>query len=398
MKNTILPLLLCVAFQFAKAQTPAPKKSVIIVVQNPVSVQRNNETITLTATLIKKAFPHTELQFIQVKEIKSNTILPSQSIDYNADGILDEIVFQTNLTAHEKKKFELTPITENPKSPARVYAKHLSIIEGMDDFTWENDLIGYRFYGQERANKQGTGIAMDVWCKRLPDFLTDKWYAPGQSYHKDTGYGADHYNSGKNQGCGGTGLLKNDSIYFPKPYSNYKIIANGPIRVVFELQFTAWEFDKTIVETKRITLDAGQYFNKIESRYNQDVSTLGYLHAINFVQRDDSQTTIKKDLGYSFSWESLGDGKGNLGTGFMAQPKDIVAIKIKNKQLVSTMQPKLGNAVTYYTAAAWDQFGSIHSPKNWEEYIANKANCIKNPCIIVLKKVVSTKTNHNKLN
>ena len=261
----------------------------------------------------------------------------------------------------------------------------MSTEEGMEDFTWENDFIGYRYYGQERAEKQGTGIAMDIWCKRVPELLTDKWYTPSQNYHIDKGYGADHYNSGKNQGCGGTGISINDSIYFSKPFSDWKIIVNGPIRVVFELKFTGWVLNDKIIEIKRVTLDAGHYFNKIESSYSTEYFTEDYLHTLGFVQRDDSTTIIEKVKGWFASWESLGKDKGNLGTGFIALPNEISKIKTHNNHIVSFMNPKPDIGVTYYTGAVWSEFGDLNTFKEWKNFIENRSACISNPCIVYIK-------------
>jgi hypothetical protein len=245
--------------------------------------------------------------------------------------------------------------------------------------------IGYRFYGQERAKQQGTGIAMDIWCKRVPELLTEKWYTPSQNYHKDKGYGADHYGSGKNQGCGGTGISINDSIYFSKPFSDWKIIANGPIRVVFELKFKGWSLNDSIIETKRVTLDAGHYFNKIESSYSSAIFSKDYLHTIGFVQRDDSETRIEKDKGWLASWESLGESKGNLGTGFIALPDDIKDIKTYNKHVESFMYIKPETKITYYTGAVWSEFGAFNSMKGWQNFIENQTACVFNPCIVSIK-------------
>lgn len=387
MKAILFVLLLSVSLSFAHFKHKnISQKRTVVQVENPILVSRKNETITLSAVIIKKAFPHEKTPFIQVKDLKNNSILTTQSVDYDGDGIPDEFLFQSDFDPKEKKEFEIIRVSKAEIYTSKAYSAFMSSKEGMEDFAWENDCIGYRFYGQERAKLQGTGIAMDIWCKRVPDFLTEKWYVPGQNYHKDTGYGADHYNSGKNQGCGGSGIIRNDTLYFSKPFYDWKIIANGPIRLVFELKFTGWAFDKNCVETKRVTLDAGHYLNKIESRYSADITSLGYKHAVGFVQRDDSVNAIEKELGWFTSWESLGEAKGNLGTGFIALPTDGVEIKNINKHLVGVLEIETEKGVAYYAGAAWDEFGSIHSNKDWDSFIADRAMCIKNPCKVSLKK------------
>jgi len=341
-------------------------QSFVIQVENPVSLTRNNETVTIPIALIKKVFQNEKANYLQIKDLKNNTIITSQSIDYNEDGNIDEFLFQTNFDSNEKKEFEIKRVTKDSLVASKVYAAFIPTEEGMEDFTWENDRIGYRFYGQERAKKQGTGIAIDIWCKRVPEFLTDKWYTPSQNYHIDTGYGADHYKSGKNQGCGGSGIFKNRSIYFSKPFYDWKIIANGPIRTIFELKFTGWDVNDNLIETKRISLDAGHYLNKIESHYNLDIDSLGYSHAVGIVLREDSDIKIAENLDFIVNWESLGENKGNMGTSFIGKGRSFAAIK-KHVLALQKPVPKITNS--YYVGAS----------------IENKVIFIKNPCKISIK-------------
>ncbi|MBI9041443.1 MAG: DUF4861 family protein [Lutibacter sp.] len=100
--------------------------------------------------------PNEQVHFIQVKDLKNNTFLLTQSIDYNEDGVSDEFLFQSNFNPNEKKEFELRIAKKDPLGKSTVYAAYMPNEEGMQDFTWENNFIGYRFFGQERAKLQGT--------------------------------------------------------------------------------------------------------------------------------------------------------------------------------------------------------------------------------------------------
>jgi hypothetical protein len=372
-------------FTFAKWAECQPVMKTIVV-ENPIPVIRTNETISLSADFVKMAFPNQNVNFIQVKDLKNDLFLITQAVDYNKDGIADEFLFQSNFASDEKKEFAISVRTDTLGYSSKVYASFEPTEMGMQDFTWENDYIGYRFYGLERAQKQGTGTAIDIWCKRIPDLLTNRWYEPDQSYHYDIGYGADHYAAKDNQGCGGSGIFLYDSIYFSQPFSSWKIIANGPIRTVFELEFTGWSFKDTIVETKRVTLDAGHYFNKIEDSYTLAEEFFEFKHAVGFVQREDSETRIEQNLGLMASWESLGENNGTLGTGFIALPDDIASIKTQNNHVYVFMNSTPELRSTYYTGAVWSEFGSITSLSEWERYIRNQSVCIQNPCKILLKK------------
>src|SRR5690606_32212285 len=138
-----------------------------------------------------------------------------------------------------------------------------------DDYAWENDRVAFRTYGPEAQrltenNEQGGTLTsgIDAWFKKVEYPIIDKWYAenlenPG-TYHKDTGEGYDPYHVGASRGIGGIGVWQNDSLYVSKNFVEYKRIANGPIRTIFELTYAPWQADKIIVkETKRISLDLG---------------------------------------------------------------------------------------------------------------------------------------------
>lgn len=384
MKTIELLLFLSICFLISSCQrqkaSKTPKQR--IEVENPVSISRSHETIVLSAELLGKLFPGTKVEAIQLKSLLNDSLLTTQAIDNTEDGIADEFIFQSDFKPNEKRSFEIEVFTEKPIATPKVFAAFMSLEKGMGDFTWENDLIGYRYYGQERAEKQGTGIAMDIWCKRRAEFLSNRWYTSSHSYHEDTGYGADHYNSGKNSGCGGTGLYSGDSIYYPEPYSSWRLIENGPIRVVFELRFTGWSLDPELIETKRITLDAGHHLNRVESSYSKAIDALGYTHTIGFVQRDDSSVDIGDEKRWMACWESLGETKGNLGTGFIALAGDVVDLRKIDDHMVCMMRAHNNEGLSYYAGAAWDVFGSIHSQNDWKLYIDHKMQCIKNPCIV----------------
>lgn len=373
------------------ASNDSKKPKVIIQVENPIAIARTHETIALSSKFIKKQFPHHTIENLQIIDNKLNQLLLSQAIDYNSDGVIDDYLFQTDLNPKEIKYFSISTTTNKPDSTS-VFSKFISKPEGLGDFSWENDYIGYRMYGQPRADAQGTGTAIDVWCKSTARRLTDEWYTSGQSYHIDKGYGADHYASGKNQGCGGSGVYYNDTVYYSKPYTTWRIIANGPIRLVFELEFTGWKIGQTdLKETKRITLDAGQYFNHIESTYTSSTNKFDFLHAVGIAQRQDSQSFINKNEGTFESWEQLTVPKdrdnGALGTGFIADPKSSI-YDIKNIQdhLFGLMELKPNKSATYYTGAVWSKFGAIKSPEDWKKYVGNKALCIQNKCVVTLMK------------
>src|SRR5271168_4084285 len=150
--------------------------------------------------------------------------------------------------------------------------------ERKDDFAWENKYVAYRVYGPalEATGEITSGI--DVWSKRVPNFVIDSFYKhdaigqrthnPALSYHKDDGVGLDSYLVGPTRGCGGTGVVSSGKLWVSKNYTRFKLLSNGPVRFEFELTYAPWDANGIqVTETKRITLDAGSHLNRIKSTF-----------------------------------------------------------------------------------------------------------------------------------
>ncbi len=69
-------------------------------------------------------------------------------------------------------EFNLDPAAP-PQEPL-VFGR--AIPERKDDFAWENKVVAYRIYGPalEATGEISSGI--DVWSKRIPNFVVDSFY------------------------------------------------------------------------------------------------------------------------------------------------------------------------------------------------------------------------------
>ena len=64
---------------------------------------------------------------------------------------------------------------------------------------------------------------------------------------------------GTTRGCGGTGVWDGTTLHVGRNYKTWKVLANGPIRAIFELSYDAWDAaGAKVSEVKRFTVDAGQ--------------------------------------------------------------------------------------------------------------------------------------------
>src|SRR2546428_90455 len=81
-----------------------------------------------------------------------------------------------------------------------------------------------------------TSATIDIWSKRTPRMVVNDWYL-ADDYHEDHGDGFDDYSAGKSRGCGGNGLWAADQLWVSQNFVNSRALANGPIRVLFELDY-----------------------------------------------------------------------------------------------------------------------------------------------------------------
>ena len=182
----------------------------------------------------------------------------------------DLFLFQADFSPRESKSFVLKVGDTRVPSKEQFKAYGRFVRERYDDFAWENDRVAHRMYGTALETWEAeplTSSAVDVWCKRVRRLVLNDWYMV-DNYHTDTGEGGDFYSAGKTRGCGGNGVWEASKLFVSRNFTNSKVIANGPIRVIFELTYAPWDVNgREVSEVKRVTLDAGQNLNRFESSY-----------------------------------------------------------------------------------------------------------------------------------
>jgi hypothetical protein len=127
---------------------------------------------------------------------------------------------------------------------------------------------------------------VDVWVKKVRTPVVDKWYKRGE-YHHDEGEGLDYYSVGQSRGCGGTTIVADGKLHNSSNFTKYKVIADGPLRAVFELTYGGFDVGngRTASEVKRFSIDAGSNMTRVETRFTsnrKEPLTVG----VGIVQRD----------------------------------------------------------------------------------------------------------------
>ena len=383
----------------AKAQAAAPKPTapaavapsaipdktdvIVVTLTNPLAARRPAETIALALADLVKVVPGLELKRLQVVDTKGKLVL-SQLVDLDGDETPDQVVFQTDLAPNESKSFKLRVGERVSAVEADYKAYGRFVRERHDDFAWENDLIAHRMYGPdlETCKKEPlTTSGVDVWVKRVPKLVVNEWYMT-DNYHQDHGEGADFYAVGKSRGCGGLGIWSGGKLQVSKNFAGTRVLANGPIRLMFELTYAAWGTAR-VTETKRVTLDAGAHFNKFESTFKGGKGALSF--AVGIAKHPGGVVDVDDKASWMRVWEPLNEGKsGNLGTAIVLP----TGAKVEAQQtdldfLLVTPAPKSG-PLTYYVGTSWDRTSAAGGAASWTKEVQLLSSRIANPVQVKL--------------
>src|SRR5690349_9145427 len=232
---------------------------------NKLKIARQSETIELSAEKLA-ALGEKDLMKIHVRDGAGKEVL-AQAVDTDYDDYHkpDTLIFQADFGPQETKTFTLTAGAkrEYAKEDFRAYGRFVR--ERFDDFAWENDRIAHRTYGRALIAWKGeplTSSAIDIWSKRTSKLVVNDWYMV-DNYHADHGEGVDAYSAGPTRGCGGSGIWSNGQLYVPTNFVDSRVLANGPIRVMFELVYEPFDVNGVKVsQVLRVSLDAGSQLDR----------------------------------------------------------------------------------------------------------------------------------------
>jgi hypothetical protein len=382
MNKRLLLLLMLSAFILQSRNGFTQSRAILVTAKNELEIARQSETIELGTKHLSSFVSPADWQKIHVFEKASGKEIVSQSIDMNGDGILDTFLFQANLGPHESKSFLLKIGEKRIPSREQFKAYGRFVRERYDDFAWENDRVAHRMYGAALETWEAeplTSSAVDVWCKSVRRLILNDWYMV-DNYHTDTGEGGDFYSAGKTRGCGGNGIWESGKLFVSRNFINSRVIANGPIRVVFELIYAPWDIKgQKVSEVKRVTLDAGQHLNRFESFY-KTASSLPIISAIGIKHSEGSTQQSNRVEGWLRTWEPLQKGRaGHLGCGIVLNPAMIADFAEADGNYLVLAKVPDGLPISYYAGSGWDRGGDFANAGDWESCLRQYATRLRSP-------------------
>ncbi len=356
----------------ANAATANPALTPVLLtvhVKNPARAPRSRETIELQATELLKLAPALELGKTLVFDEHGALVL-SQLVSRAPDSAPSLLIFQTDLAGGESKTFTLRAGERKIPAASEYRAYGRFVRERHDDFAWENDLVAHRTYGPalETAGKESLiSSGMDVWAKRSPRLLVNEWYMT-DDYHQDHGDGADLYSVGKTRGCGGLGIWAANKLFVSHNFTSSHVLANGPIRLIFELDYAAWDAAGVKVsETKRVSLDAGSVFNHFEStlKFKGRPVQVG----LGIAKHAGATPSFEASPSSLRVWEPGDNQLGFIGCAVVLPAGSAGVEQHTDSDYLLVTTANADQPTHYYVGSAWDRAGRIATPEAWGETV-----------------------------
>lgn len=378
----------------------------VITVSHVLTEARPSETIVIPFAEVRRVLGEdVPMHNVQVRELASGKIVPAQVLNFRPNlrpAVYDDLVFQHDFAAGEQSAKFVLERTSAPVPPfeSKVFARHVP--ERHDDFAWENDRIAHRIYGPEldspaagKSRLRTSGI--DVWAKRVRYPIVDRWYSKGHdAYHVDTGEGIDTYTVRTGRGCGGTGVWDGKQLWVSGNWASWKVLANGPIRAVFEITYAPWEAGPgvKVSETKRFTVDAGHNLDRIESTYSIEGGNGEATIAIGLQIPPDAKLTSEfqdEKLALSGQWQEYPKSYGSMGIGAVLERPALLTgfavgaceadtkdrDKLTNRLLLTRI--KHGETLAFRAGAGWVHSGDFADSGAWKAYLEAVARRLAAP-------------------
>jgi hypothetical protein len=263
-----------------------------------------------------------------VRDAAGNELL-AQAVDTDFDALRrpDIVIFQADFAPSETKTFTAVLGAKHVYKPNQFKAHGRFVRERFDDFAWENDRIAHRTYGRGLETWEGEPLSsstIDIWSKRTPRMVIDEWYM-GDDYHTDNGEGADFYSAGPSRGCGGNGLWAADRLWVSRNFVESHVLANGPIRVLFELVYEPFDANGlSVAEVKRISLDAGSQLDRFQSTYKpftRPGQGVTLITGIGLKKVAGEQKDANASRGWLAKWERVEKNAGMQGLAIVMDPE-----------------------------------------------------------------------------
>ena len=238
-------------------------REVSLIFTNPLDLQRNDAPVLLSREMIA-GWTDVPGGLLPLITDTAGTPVPGQADDLDGDGEWDELFLLTDLGPYATVRVNLqfvsqgeypsftlrTNLRMGANEPGYPELERAGRLEGityhnhartgevyqMEGPAWENDLVGFRNYMDQRNG-------MDIFGKITREMVLDSvGLAGGPSYHEPDWWGMDVLKVGTSLGAGAIAYRMRDTLYRVGDNGSGSYIRRyeGPLRSGFDLTYTGW--------------------------------------------------------------------------------------------------------------------------------------------------------------
>ena len=168
---------------------------------------------------------------------------------------------------------------------------------------------------------------------------------------------------------------------------NSRVLANGPIRVLFELEYAPFEVNGiSVSEVQRVSLDAGSQLDHYRSTYKifsrPDRPPVTLTNAIGLRKMDGEKIELNATQGWLTVWQPMEKKAGEQGVAVIFTPPLFVKQTDDklNQFVVTQLAP--GNVADYWAGFCWDKAGHITTQADWNKYVDEFARGLAAPIAV----------------
>jgi rhamnogalacturonyl hydrolase YesR len=376
--------------QGAADRAPA---QVVVRLENPLALARPDEVIALSWAALGQRLPGLDTAQVRAVDAGTGAELPTQPVDSDGDGRTDQLLVLMSFWPNQVRELLVEPRAPTTRPVPRAYARHVA---ERDDMAWESDRIAYRIYGQglwKQEDLHSSGI--DVWVKRTRDLVVDRWYSRGHdSYHRDSGEGADFYTVGPSLGAGGDAVWKDGRLYRAENFRSWRVLAAGPVRAIFEVTYDPFDAGGVRVsETRRFVMDAGQnLFREVTTFHTDSAARAAPLtYAIGFVKHAQGQVASSRWTTGGRVWlstwqpvERANGGHGELGLGLLLERSSLLRFQETDDHILALATARPEQPVVHYVGACWTASGDCPHVRAWWRALDALAERLASPIRVTM--------------
>ena len=381
-----LSLLFLTLFACGESSTTTERDASAITLRNATDIERKDEVVLIPRSSFLAHDDSTgEVPLLKTSDGKTP---PQQHDDLDGDGRWDEAAVLLSFQPSEKVTLDYTYTNESdlPSFENRTFAR-LGVLDGdtyknvdrhtrpsshkahdplyhVEGVSWENDLIGFRNYFDERNGK-------DIFGKRVPNVVLDT-VDLGSAYHDLGDWGMDILKVGNSLGAGALGAIVDGKLIRlgPTKTATYELVKNGPIRSIFDLKYTDWDVAGKVVDlTERITITAGNHYYKSTVTVDGYGSAFPLITGIVNLQSERAYSLGGNNMSGFGTWDNQSYIEDGLGMAILYPGDALDSFKSSPEEgegITQTFYQEFAiepeDSFTFYFVAGWetadDQFGT----------------------------------------